>query len=557
MKVRIVVALVCACMLRAGTASGQLVTPVELEALQLQKASTYRTLANVHAQDVAEGNAQPILYAEVGGGDLPVSYYHYRVAADQTDALAAAIPLPAGFSLAPIAIVKGTRPKHYVSVTIYEVEGERSGIRAEWTTYVSKDGDPKPRVMMLETWTSEPSLDPVDLFSDPAETFEYRRVGDTLVTEIDSGSSSFSSSVEIPRNRGRRKLDPGWNASSDVVYWRNGVFDLQNVNGLVSNRRVASVPRNRVTIEDGTRWAAFVEDRPRWVLLFDERIDSAIRPWVNVTDPSVPIDPAIRDELIATKAAVFSALGVERAEGITARTAEPMENFFVEEAPPSIFLNFKLDPSKIDALVAALPMPAGLELARLRTLRGGGKHYYLSLNIYEVQGLQGLLSGFRAEWSVYVTKEGDPAPRYMVVEAQSSTFSVDPVNGPTQAANLFEYGVEDGVIRVDVQAPGTSFQATIPLPEKLRRRATTLDWAEANNLIYWRNGVADKIYYNGRVYDSKMIKVPNRDVTISDGSFWARYILRLDQALVFENPLDFIASPWNNLNQLEGEVGAP
>jgi hypothetical protein len=145
----------------------------------------------------------------------------------------------------------------------------------------------------------------------------------------------------------------------------------------------------------------------------------------------------------------------------------------------------------------------------------------------------------------------------MIVEAQSSTFSLDPVNGFTQAADVFEYSLEDGVISVDVQAPGTSFQATIPLPENPRRRASTLDWTEANNLIYWRNGVADKIYYNGLVYDTKVIKVPNRTVSISDGTVWAQYVQRLDQVLVFENELDFIASPWNNLNQLEEEVGAP
>ena len=65
------------------------------------------------------------------------------------------IPLPEGFSLVLISIRKGERPKHYISLTVYEVAGERSGLRAEWTTYVLGPGDPKPRVMMLETWTSE------------------------------------------------------------------------------------------------------------------------------------------------------------------------------------------------------------------------------------------------------------------------------------------------------------------------------------------------------------------------------------------------------------------
>ena len=66
--------------------------------------------------------------------------------------------------------------------------------------------------------------------------------------------------------------------------------------------------------------------------------------------------------------------------------------------------------------------------------------------------------------------------------------------------------------------------------------------------------MADKIYYSGLVYDTKMINVPKRTVTISDGTKWAPFI-HLAEVLVFENPLEFIASPWNNLNQLQEEVG--
>jgi hypothetical protein len=568
MTMRIVAALTGALILVASSASAQLLTPERLEELQNLKAGFYSGLTNTHASGVAAGVAQPAVYAEGGGGDLPVSYYHYRVPRNRVEALAGAIPLPPGFSLAPIRIVRHRRPEHYVSLTIYEAAGERSGLRAEWTTYVMGPNDAKPRVMMLETQTSDGSLDPVDLYSDPADVFEYSRTGDTLTTEIVSGSASFSASFEIPPNAPSPLLDPGWNSASDVIYWRNGVADLQNVNGLISNRRVARVPQRRASIDNQTRWAAFVESRPRWVLLFDERIDTVIQPWVNVTDPSVPLDSAFRDQLIATKADEYSANEFQRATDIGNRMAEPITDFFVQVEPaPSVFLNFILDPSQIDALAAAIPIPEGFELARLRTIRGGGKHYFLSLNIYETQGIA---AGQRAEWSVYVTKQGDPVPRYMVVEAQTSTFSLDSVNGFTTKADTFEYGLQNGVISVDVQceaggtpfclpegAPDTSFQATIPLPQKPRLVATTLDWTEANNLIYWGNGVADKIYYSGLVYDTKMIQVPVRQVSISDDTKWAPFYLRLAQVLVFQNPLEFIASPWNNLNQLEDEIGAP
>jgi hypothetical protein len=493
------------------------------------------------------------VYTEVGGGDVPVTYFHYRVPPDRVQALAAEISLPTGFSLAPVRILKYAPPHYYISLTLYEVSGERTGSRAEWATYVVKNGDPKPRVMMLETWTSEGSLDPVDLYSGPAELFEYGRDGDTVKTEIVSGSSSFSAALKVPHHRGWRFLDSGWNAASDIVYWRNGVADLQSVNGLISNRPVLLLYGPRVEVDNDTRWGAFAEGDPRWVVIFEERIDTAVQPWVNATDPSLPLDPDFREELIATKATVFSANEVVRAGAIANRKAEPMADFFVEPGPPSIYLNFEILPDQREALAAAIPLPEGFELAPVRPIRRGGKRYFLSLNIYETQGIA---SGLRAEWSVYVTRTGDPEPRYMVLEAQSDSFSLDPVNLFTQPADVFEYAVEDGVIRVDVQAPGTSFQATIPLPQRPRYRATTLEWAEANNLIYWGNGVADKIYYNGLTYDTQVRRVPNRTVTISDDTAWAEY-LRLAQVLVYQNELEFIASPWNNLNQLEEEAAAP
>lgn len=550
MKARIIAALAIACLwgILPGAASAQLLTPEGIEELQVLKAQIYPALTRMHARDVAAGVAQPTVYTEVGGGEAPVSYYHFSVPMDRLDALATAIPLPSGFALAPIRVVQDEELVHTITLTVYEVAGERRGLRAEWTTYVLAPGDAKPRVMMLETATSEGSLDPVDLFSDAAKTFEYALTDDTVDTEIVSGSSVFSASLQLPSPPMRSRIvDGSWGATSDIIYWRNGVADLQNVNGLVANREVMSVPPSHVSIDDRTPWAAFVESDPRWVLLFDERIDAVIQPWVNAADPAVSLEPAFRAQLLETKASVFSANELQRAEAIGNRMAEPTADFFVEPTPPSIFLNFEILSEQREALAAAIPLPEGFELAQVQPVRDTEPRYLLSLNIYETQGIA---AGLRAEWSVYVTREGDPVPRYMILEAQSSSFSLDPVNEFTDPADVFEYVVDEGVVSVDVQAPGTSFQATFPLPETPQLLATTLSWAEANSIIYWRNGVADKIYFNGLIYDLPVAEVPTQSVSLSDGTVWAPY-LRLHQVLVYQNQLEFIASPWNNLNRLE------
>jgi hypothetical protein len=232
-------------------------------------------------------------------------------------------------------------------------------------------------------------------------------------------------------------------AASDVVYWRNGVTDLQNVNGLLANRRMLWIPKSSVQVDDRSPWAVYAESQPDWVLLHDHRIDMAVRPWTNADDPELPLDPVFREELLETKATVYSALETERAEAIGERMAEPMADFLLEGAPPAIFLNFEILPGRLENFAASIPLPRGFRLAR-----------------------------------------------------------VEPFSG------------------------------------------------ECNNLVYWRNGVADKVYYNGSAYENVSL-LPTEGVEIADGTRFANYV-RLDHVFIYEQPQVFVVSPWNNLNELQG-----
>jgi hypothetical protein len=146
MKSRIIVALAAACIsMSAGIASGQLITPEKVEQLQQLKGLIYPGLTRAHAQGVAAGSAQPVVYAEMGAGPLPVAYYHFAVRHNRLHALEAAIPLPPGLSLAPVRIVRRNPLRYYITLTVYEVGGERSGVRAEWSTYVVAEGEGSTR----------------------------------------------------------------------------------------------------------------------------------------------------------------------------------------------------------------------------------------------------------------------------------------------------------------------------------------------------------------------------------------------------------------------------
>jgi hypothetical protein len=216
-------------------------------------------------------------------------------------------------------------------------------------------------------------------------------------------------------------------------------------------------------------------------------------------------------------------------------------------------MNFEVIPAQREAFEAAIPLPFGFELAPIETIAGTTARYFVSLNVYETVGIA---SGLRAEWSAYVTTLDDPTPRYMIIEAQSDAASLDPVDEFTDPAPVFVYDVVSDAVTIDVQAPGTSFQASFPLPASPNLLDTSLEWAEANNIIYWRNGVADKIYYNGLIYDVPVGEVPLASVSMTDGTAWAPY-LQLHEVVYYQNQLEFIASPWNNLNALEAPEPGP
>lgn len=531
----------------AGLARADLIAPYQIEILQRFKASLYNNITLFNADGVEAGTADPFVYVEMGSGTLPVAYYHFPIREDRVAAFAEALTLPPGLALTPVRVVTGTSPRHYLTVTTYESGGERNGRRAEWTTYVRTDGDERPRVLMLETAMSTPSLDPVRIHAPPAARFLYERQGSRLVTDIVSGSSAFSASVPLPPGLPRTKLlDRQWGAASDVVYWRNGIADLQAVNGLIANRPVTRVPPANVQVSNGSPWALYCEAHPEWVLLFEERIDVAVRPWVNADDPTVPLDPGFRELLLETKATEFAALERARADAVTHRQAEPLADFVLEDFPPSIFINFEIDPDRRHDFARAIPLPEGFSLAPIEPYRGLGNRYFLNLNIYLAAGLA---PGLRAEWSVYVTRDGDPAPRFMIVETQTSGASLDPVNRVTLPADIFEYELEGDILSVNIQAPHTTFQSRIRLPETPAYRPLTLDWAECNNLVYWINGVADKVYYNDSAYASVAL-VPTRNVTLLDGTRWAPYV-HLDHVFLYDVPQPLVVSPWTNLDQLQ------
>ncbi len=222
----------------------------------------------------------------------------------------------------------------------------------------------------------------------------------------------------------------------------------------------------------------------------------------------------------------------------------PKLSFTVLGDPNSLYINFEIKPSALDAFTKLIDLPEELELVPVRVLADEQPAYLLTLNIYEVSGL---VSGSRAEWSTYVD-DGDGKPRYMILEAQSSSGSMDPVNIVTRADTVEH--VRNGMelfSRVD-SGQGSSFTATIGLSDAQPMSRLANEWIGANDRIYWRNGIFDRAWYDASLFDSPVRLVSGKDIDIDDQTPWARFVKRRPRhVLRYESELQFMLSPWFNV----------
>ena len=138
----------------------------------------------------------------------------------------------------------------------------------------------------------------------------------------------------------------------------------------------------------------------------------------------------------------------------------PLMQFKIENDPPSIYWVYRIKPSEIDNLAQKLRLPPQFSLCPIRCLNTDEPAYLLTVNAYRVSGLA---KGLRAEWSVFV-RDSTNTPRYMIVDARSSTSSMDPVNIITKASTVI-HKREGNVIHTQIGEGELAFTSTITLPD--------------------------------------------------------------------------------------------
>jgi hypothetical protein len=264
-------------------------------------------------------------------------------------------------------------------------------------------------------------------------------------------------------------------------------------------------------------------------------------------EPGADIRPLLKTLFIDMDAIDYS-------EAVAEDGNPPWLNFDVGENPNSIFINFEFSDPVMRARFAADHLPAGFTLAPIRILDGEEPRYFLVLNVYQSSG--GLVEGARAEWSVFVNDPVRGKPRFLVIQAAAEAITADSVNLLTLPEPVSHRLEADGIYSYVGEIDPTTgeellyFDSRISWPpEGETRVAFAREFVAANDYIYWGNAVADRGLYNASVYNREAVLVEAPAIELIDNSQWAEYVgANPVHTLVYLNPLDFVLSPWWNLD---------
>lgn len=249
---------------------------------------------------------------------------------------------------------------------------------------------------------------------------------------------------------------------------------------------------------------------------------------------------------------MYSQMSIVNGIKIAFGKEHPLIRFTVEADPPSIYWVFRIKPTEIEGLATKLGIPSNFSLSPIKCLDTDEPAYLLTVNAYRVSGLA---NGIRAEWSVFVQDENENIPRYMIVDARSSTLSVDPISIITPKTTVIheKRGKE---IHTQIGDENNAFRSTITLPEISSPVTASADWVSANDHIYWSNGISDRTFYDAGLADAKQNRIDSENYVINDGSFWGK-IVEPDPVhiLILENPIEFVISPWENIDRVSTAAG--
>jgi hypothetical protein len=242
----------------------------------------YPILSLIDVFTIILGKAQPRVQFTVKG-DPPSTYYNFKIKPDKLEDFRAYINLPDGLPLTPIKCLADEPEDYVLTLNVYHVAGIASGVRAEWSTYVT-DHLGIRRYMVLEARSSTKSFDADHFRVNPTRVEHDKRNG-TLTSIVESESQKLfridcdlSSLEQCPY----LTIAGEWIEANDYIYWRSGICDRTLYDAGMANPRVKNVPNESITIDDQTHWAPFIEPQPKHTLVYEAPMEFILVPWRNL-----------------------------------------------------------------------------------------------------------------------------------------------------------------------------------------------------------------------------------------------------------------------------------
>ena len=247
---------------------------------RILKRFLYSQLALRDAFLILFGRVQPNIAFTVEANPCSI-YFNFGIRPECREEFTRYINLADDLSLSPIRCVADEDPELILTLNIYEVSGIVSGLRAEWSTYIT-DEEGKPRYMVLEARCANGSLDPVELFTRPGRV-EHSMTSSVVESLVASNEGAlFRSTCKLRDEHPQAPIATEWIVANDNIYWRNGIYDRTYYDEAMIDAPVRSIPAEDVSIDDQTHWARFTEPQPKHVLKYEGPLHFMITPWANV-----------------------------------------------------------------------------------------------------------------------------------------------------------------------------------------------------------------------------------------------------------------------------------
>ncbi|MCU0663459.1 MAG: hypothetical protein MUC50_14175 [Myxococcota bacterium] len=541
------------------------------------------------------GSAQPIF--ELNADDQII--IHWNVPDSMASAFAAALALPASMQLTPIAPLENDELGYTITLNVFKSSGLSTGNKAEWKTYVTVGGDPTPRALVFDKQSSEAGIDPIEVLSIPTGPVDWS-ISNGVATGLIVDQANYLS-ITVPQvNLQPRSQDIEVLSAADTTYSLMSTPVKMYYNSSVARGKVNATDVNVAQITGNMPWLAFTGEVKS--ILFPPSGKMLTQPLASVYmpadffqetaygsfvmnilgsfqpgSPNPPITPEqgfpmLMQQFGPNPTLVFGLMSFYNALGVM-QGQVPLLSFKTAANPKPLFINYLIPKKNVKAFEAAF-VPAGYKLSKIKFVhQQKNPEYAISLNIYKLEGNSAETSGYRAEWSTYVKKDGDPHPRFMILKAVSTAPGLDPVYAaahydPSNFMSIFsppavvQYTSDSGALSVTVGTLNAGCvidptscvmeellaYAMIQIPANAVPASPTAAWMAANDSMFWTNGVADLAYFDATVNDAELLvfKPKNTDVLV-DSNF-AGFVEPTPMSIIlFGSGQNFALKAWGNI----------